>query len=112
MYDLYGFTHDDLDAARAAVEGVLPMPLESRNSLYYGGDYYLWHNDDHSAVIILQTNQNLMYQEELDPEEAQWVEADYRMLPLLLTIEHADKDDFKQRLLAQLENIVYLERRL
>ncbi len=38
-YDLYGFTHDDLEAARVAVEQALGIRLEPHESFYIG-DYY------------------------------------------------------------------------
>jgi hypothetical protein len=39
-FDLYGFDHDDLEAARAAVEQALGIQMEPHESLHQG-DYLM-----------------------------------------------------------------------
>lgn len=40
IFDLYAFPHEDLEAARAAIERALGLLMEPHESLYWG-DYYL-----------------------------------------------------------------------
>ena len=65
--DLYGFTTDNLEAARTEIEHALGIRLAAHESLYHGGDYYRLGSlgEEH---FILQRNIDLIDSEPLESE--------------------------------------------
>jgi hypothetical protein len=52
IVDTYGLDCDDLEQARATVEGALSVPFGLRDSLYWGGAYYLARAPEYGKMAI------------------------------------------------------------
>ena len=80
--DLYGFFSDDLDELASIIGSSLGITFSSHESLYHGGDYYLWEDEITSESFRLQSNRDLL---ESAPEDA-WAEPEFRQYPSLLYV--------------------------
>lgn len=102
-YDLYGFTHTNLEQVRTQLESILNFQLAPHDSIYRGGLYY--RNDtSSSASFELQNNYN--------PEEEAYTEEQFSEYPLLLYVNEP-KDPFiiENRLLKNLPSTQLLRRK-
>ena len=52
IFDMYGLDCDDLDQARVTVEAALSVGFELRDSLYWGGAYYLARAPEYGKIAI------------------------------------------------------------
>jgi len=52
IFDTYGLDCDDLEQARVMVEGALSIVFELRDSLYWGGAYYLARAPEYGKIVI------------------------------------------------------------
>jgi len=88
--DLYGFKHDNLEAARIAVEQALGIRLVAHESLYLGGDYYRLGSmrEEH---FILRRNIDLLDNE---PAELEFPEAG-----ILLYVEGTKRSEELEQIL-------------
>lgn len=77
-YDLYGTRDLTLLSAKNYVEETFGISLEERDSLYYGGIYYVW-SGENSESFILKVN--------LDPFDDEPVEQNFPDYPVLLYID-------------------------
>ncbi len=108
IVDLYGLSGDDLAAARRLVEDLLPIKLESRESLYQGGHYYFCECEQ--GVIRLQRNVDLLWQIG-DATEERWAEPKFPEYPILLYVEGGpDATLFRNELTRGSSGVVHLKR--
>src|SRR5215469_7670977 len=93
---LYGFKHDDLERARAAVERVLGISLELHDSLYLG-EYYLGRLPGQQSVRI-RHNIDPIHDPQSDPPEEHFAEPKFQDSPLLLEVSGSDVDAIRKQL--------------
>jgi hypothetical protein len=101
-YDLYGFDHDDLEAARVAVEQALGVKLALHESLHRGDYYRLDTVGDESFVL----------QRNFDPFDEVLVEDEFPEIRILLYVEDTERPEELERILtARIPNLRLLRRR-
>jgi hypothetical protein len=57
VFDKYCIDASGLESARERVEAVLPIRLVLHESMFWGGDYYLFESDEFGEIAI-RRNQN------------------------------------------------------
>ena len=101
-YDLYGFSEDDLEAARLAIERSLGIRLAAHESLYLGGDYYrLGHGGEEHFVL----------RRNIDPFDTEPAESKFPQARILFYVNETERpEEIEMLLLKQLPNVVLLRR--
>ncbi|WAS99184.1 hypothetical protein [Nannocystis punicea] len=83
-YFTFGISHHDLAGARALVERRLNLPLQERESSYYGGTY-----DAYRAAF----GRKAMLYANFDADREIWIRAAHRGFPVLLEISDLEDMD-------------------
>ncbi|ABQ90459.1 hypothetical protein RoseRS_2076 [Roseiflexus sp. RS-1] len=100
-YDLYGFDHDDLEAARVAVEQALGVQLAPHESLHRG-DYYR---------LDTVGEENFELQRNFDPFYEEVVEDEFPEISILLYVNGTERPEELERILtARIPNLRLLRR--
>jgi hypothetical protein len=100
--DLYGFSTDDLEATRLAIEQALGIRLVAHESLYLGGDYYrLGHGDEEQ--FVLRRNIDLL---DAEPAELKFPQA-----RILFYVNETERSEEIEMLLTKLPDITLLRRK-
>lgn len=103
-FDLYGFTHSDLEAARSAIEQALEIKLEPHESFYIG-DYYLG---------ILSDGEELELRRNVDPLDGEPAEQEFPQIDVLLYIstDRTERSkELEQLLTARIRGLRLLRRK-
>ncbi|MEM4414292.1 MAG: hypothetical protein QXD59_08455 [Candidatus Caldarchaeum sp.] len=66
-FDLYAFPHDDLKAAREALEEALGIQMEPHESMYWGDPYYLFEEGKECFQLLVNAEPLAVEEGEEDP---------------------------------------------
>lgn len=92
FYDLYGIEAASLHDAKLVLENLLVVSFEERDSIYYGGTYYSFGNED-GEYFILKENR--------DPFEDEPYEDNFPDSKLLLYVNETTRSDELREALAK-----------
>jgi len=107
--DIYGFEHDDLDAARVALECALGIRLQGHDSTYLG-EYF--HGSISSGPSLqLRRNADPMHDPQSGPPEERFAEPEFPSSRLLLFVSGSDTDAIRQALQQHVTGLSFLRRR-
>jgi hypothetical protein len=100
-YDLYGFDHDDLEAARVAVEQALGVQLAPHESLHRG-DYYR---------LDTVGEENFVLQRNFDPFYEELYKSEFPEISILFYVNGTERPEELERILtARIPNLRLLRR--
>ncbi len=100
IYDLYGFSSDDLKETKNLLEAALGIHFDARDSTYEGGDYF--HHEERDG-------EDFMLKRNVDPFDDEPAELFFPTYPILLYVNHTLRSENLQQKLAQVEgNLVLL----
>jgi hypothetical protein len=100
-YDLYGFTHDDLEAARVAVEQALGITFEPHYSFYIG-DYYLFEEEGEESFELRRN---------VDPLDGEPAEQAFPEIGVLLYVNGTERSrELEQILSTKIAGLCLLRR--
>lgn len=101
-YDLYGFRHEDLEAARRAVEQALGIRLIAHESSYIG-DYY---------KLDTMGEESLELRRNIDPLDNEPAELEFPDIGVLLYIHGTERaKELEQMLTTKIPGLCLLRRR-
>ena len=107
--DIYGFQHDDLDQARAAIESALAIRLQGHDSTYLGE--YFRGSLAAGSSLQLRRNTDPMHNPEIDPPEERFAEPEFSSSRLLLLVSGSDIEVIRQTLQQRVAGLSFLQRR-
>jgi hypothetical protein len=104
IFDLYGISSSSMTEAKECVEEALGLSLIAHESSYHCGDY--WRLD-------LPVGASLILQQNYDPFDDEWTEAEFQDSPFLLYVsKHPCADDLRVKLGKPVLSITHLRRRI
>ena len=103
--DVYGFAHEDLEAARSVVESTLSIRLEETEESSPGGSYYRWYVPDGPCVQI-RSNSGSSLRSGGDPAQP-WHPA----YGVLLFVHGPARESVTERLQHDVPGLSFLERK-
>ena len=83
VYNVFGFSSDDLEHVRAALEDCLGIHFVARESSFRG-EYYSYNSSDSSEEVMLERN--------VDPEEGGPLYLEYKDFPTVMHVSIADNE--------------------
>lgn len=100
-HDLYGFGHDDLEAARVAVEQALGIRLIAHESLHRGDYYRLGRIGEEEFVL----------QRNFDPFYEEVIENEFPEMHILLYVDETERsEELEQILTSKIPGLKLLRR--